>query len=210
MIGFKNLRRKIFRNEAGATIVEFGIIIVPFAVLLMGAFDLGYKMYIRSVVEGTLAEVARRTSVENPDFNGSGSTVEEKITEELEERLNHIANNADIEVTIQNYSEFSEIGKSEKLTTDVNGNGSFDETDGDCWQDLNENGLFDTETGRYGVGGASDVIYYEVNLSKPRIFPMAGLIGASANYEISAKTLFRSQPYSVQNAPIIECGEPSP
>ncbi|QJB67908.1 TadE/TadG family type IV pilus assembly protein [Parasphingorhabdus halotolerans] len=210
MIGFRNFRRKIFRNEDGTTIVEFGMIIVPFAVILMGAFDLGYQMYIRSVLEGTLAEVARKTSVENPSFNGTGATIEDKIAEEMNKRLKHIANNAVVAVDIKNYSEFSEIGKPEKLTTDVNGNGSFDESDGDCWQDLNENGLYDSVTGRNGIGGASDVIYYQVSLTKPRLFPMAGLVGASKNYEISAETLFRSQPYSVQNAPIIECGEPVP
>jgi len=198
--------RQCWRDEHGAAATEFGLIVVPFAIILMGVFDLGYQMYVRSVLEGTLVEVARKTSVENPQFGGSGATLEDRIEENLKKKVNSIARNATYTVSIQSFQEFSGIGKPEKLTTDVNSNGQFDDSDGDCWQDLNGNGSYDAIAGRGGVGGASDVIFYEVNMTMPRLFPMAGLIGASEYYNISAKTTFKSQPFGEQQVPSIECG----
>jgi Flp pilus assembly protein TadG len=194
------------RDDSGMAATEFGLLAVPFVLILMGAFDLGYQMYVRSVLEGTLVDVARRTSLENPAFSASGATLEEKIEATMKDKIDSIARNATYSVSIKNFSDFSGIGKPEKLTTDVNGNGVFNSSHGDCWRDLNGNGLYDTQAGRVGVGGADDVVYYEVTMTMPRLFPMAGLLGASNEYSISTNTLFRSQPYAVQAVPDIKCG----
>lgn len=207
MIWLKKRRRELVSDQKGMAAVEFGLIAFPFALVMMGAFDLGYQMYVRSVVEGSLANAARKASVEAPSFNGTGSTLEERVEETLKNEINAISRDATYTITIKNFEDFSGIGKPEKLTTDVNGNGQFDETDGDCWKDLNGNGSYDTSAGRDGIGGASDVIFYELDLTMPRMFPLAGLIGVSESYQISAKTVFRSQPYSVTEVPNIECGE---
>jgi Flp pilus assembly pilin Flp len=208
MIWLKKRTRELVSDQKGMAALEFGLIAFPFGLVMMGAFDLGYQMYVRSVVEGSLANAARKASVEAPSFNGTGSTLKERVEETLKDEINAISRNATYTITIQNFEDFSGIGKPEKLTTDVNGNGQFDETDGDCWKDLNGNGLYDTSAGRDGIGGASDVIFYELDLTMPRMFPLAGLIGANESYHISAKTVFRSQPYSVTEVPNIECGEP--
>lgn len=194
------------KNESGMAATEFGLIALPFALILMGAFDLGYQMYVRSVLEGSLADVARTASLENPNFTLAGATLEERVEKTMKQKINSIARNATYTVSIQNFASFSGIGKPEKLTTDVNGNGSFDESDGDCWSDLDGDGLYDAIAGRAGVGGASDVVHYEILMTMPRLFPMAKLLGASDRYQISASMLFRSQPYAVQEVPNIVCG----
>lgn len=208
MIWLKKRARGLASDQKGMAAVEFGLIAFPFGLVMMGAFDLGYQMYVRSVVEGSLANAARKASVEAPSFTGTGSTLKERVEETLKDEINAISRNATYTITIQNFEDFSGIGKPEKLTTDVNGNGQFDETDGDCWRDLNGNGSYDAIAGRDGIGGASDVIFYELDLTMPRMFPLAGLIGASESYHISAKTAFRSQPYSATEVPNIECGDP--
>jgi len=210
MIDRKATRAELAGDEEGAAMVEFGLIAIPFIFITMAAFDLGYQMYVRSVLEGTLSEVARKTSVENPEYSGSGATLEERIEDAIRARVNRVAQNATYDISIKNFSDFSGIGKPERLTTDVNGNGEFDETDGDCWQDLNANGLYDDVAGRDGVGGASDVMHYDVSMSVPRLFPLAEFVGASQNFNVNAKTLFRTQPFAAQESPDIECGEPAP
>ena len=50
----KTIARKIRSNSDGLAATEFGLIAVPFSVLLMGAFDLGYKNYVRSVMPGNI------------------------------------------------------------------------------------------------------------------------------------------------------------
>ncbi|HBQ54317.1 MAG TPA: hypothetical protein DD790_07490, partial [Erythrobacter sp.] len=44
--------RGIRRDDSGATIVEFAIILVPMVILLMGGIELGYNSYVRSVLQG--------------------------------------------------------------------------------------------------------------------------------------------------------------
>ncbi|MEP2989018.1 MAG: TadE/TadG family type IV pilus assembly protein [Parasphingorhabdus sp.] len=215
---FQNLKRKLSRDERGMAVTEFGIILVPFSILLMGAFDLGYQNYLRSVLQGTLTEAARQASTENPIFSGTGATLQDRIQDSIEKRVQDLYPDVDFEgdpnnpdddaVKIRNYYEFSGVGKPEKLTYDANGNGEFDFDDGDCWQDLNDNGSFDQDAGRDGLGGSSDIIFYEISVSIPRIFPMAALIGASENYTVTANTAVRTQPFETQQAPQNVCAEP--
>ena len=210
MISKAEVRKSIHQDEEGATLVEFGIIAVPFLFITMGAFDLGYQMYIRTMLEGTLAEVARKVSVENPNIDGSAATLEERIEDAIKERVGYVAREATYDISIKNFTDFSGVGKPEKLTTDVNGNGEYDDADGDCWQDLNGNGLYDDVAGRDGVGGASDVMHYNVQMTVPRLFPTASMIGAKGEFTVEATTLFKTQPFAAQQQPDIECGEPAP
>ena len=122
----------IRRDDSGATIVEFAIILVPMVILLMGGIELGYNSYVRSVLQGSLNDAARRAAVEAPAINASGSTVEEKVENLIRGTVRKVSPNATVNVTQQSYFDFSNIGNPEKLMTDHNGNGQFDAADGDC------------------------------------------------------------------------------
>jgi len=195
------------RDTRGATLTEFGFVVVPLCVALMGALDVGYEAYVRSVLQGVLNDVSRTAAVEDPIFEAEGDTVEERIEAAIEERVNRIARNATYDIEATNFYDFSGVGDAEKLTTDHNDNGEYDEDDEDCFEDFNDNGDFDTDGGDEGVGGADDVANYEVTLTMPRLLPMAGLIGMSPNYNIVARAAVRNQPYADQDVPPTVCGE---
>lgn len=195
------------RDARGATLTEFGFVLVPLCVALMGALDVGYEAYVRSVLQGVLNDVSRTAAVEDPIFEAEGDTIEERIEAAIEERVNRIARNATYDIEATNFYDFSGVGDAEKLTTDQNGNGEYDEADEDCFEDFNENGEYDTDGGDEGVGGADDVANYEVTLTMPRLLPMAGLIGMSPNYNIVARAAVRNQPYADQDVPPTVCGE---
>lgn len=195
--------RRLARDRRGATIMEFGLILAPLCVVLLGAFDLGYQSYVRSVLQGVLNDVARAASVEAPEFAGEGETLEERIAENVEERVNSIARNATYDIDQTNFYEFAGVGRAEKLMTDVNDNGQYDP--GDCFEDLNDNGQFDLSAGRAGRGGADDVVFYEVTVTMPRMLPVTGLIGLPDEYNIVARAAIRNQPYTRQNVPQTVC-----
>jgi len=204
-----SLRRflaRLSRDRRGVTAVEFGLIATPLMVLLMGGFDVGHQAYIRSVMQGALADVARRASVQDADLSASGDTTEERIANTIKDQLKAITPGATITVTESNFYDFSGIGNPEKLMTDVNGNGAYDAADNDCFSDLNENGKFDTDTGRDGIGGANDVVFYQARIVMPRLFPVQGLLGFSPNYDMTVSTAVRNQPYGVQKTPPVVCG----
>ncbi|WP_226633296.1 TadE/TadG family type IV pilus assembly protein [Novosphingobium profundi] len=201
------LLRRLRRDRSGVTAVEFGLLIGPLMVLLTGAFDLGYQSYVLSVLQGTLSDAARRASVEEPEFMTEGDTTEERVAAQIRQQLASIAPNANPQITIKNYYEFSGIGNAEKLMTDVNGNGRFDYYDGDCWLDSNGNGEYDLDAGRGGIGGANDIAFYEATIEVDRLLPVHLFTGGDAAVSLTAKSAFRNQPYSAQAVPPVLCGE---
>jgi Flp pilus assembly protein TadG len=198
--------RGLARDRSGVTAVEFALIALPLATLLMGGFDLGHQAYIRSVMQGALTDAARRASVQDPEFTASGANTQERVNNSIKDQLQAITPGATITVTESNFYDFSGIGNPEKMMTDVNGNGEYDAADHDCFSDLNENGRYDTDTGRDGIGGANDVAFYEADIDMPRLLPVARLLGFSPNYQMSVSTAVRNQPYGVQKTPPVVCG----
>lgn len=196
--------RGLSDDTRGATLVEFAIILVPLCILLLGGLDLAYQSYVRSLLQGALNDVARSAAVESPSIACGTGTVEEKIECAIERKVDMVARNATYEVEMQSFYEFSGVGRSEKLTTDHNDNGEYDE--GDCWQDLDEDETFDTDAGREGLGGADDVVFYKVTLTMPRIVPIDSFLTGGDHYSITARTAIRNQPYARQSTPPTVCG----
>lgn len=194
---------------AGIATVEFVILSVPFLIMLIGGLDLAQQSYVHSVLQGALNDAARRASVEEPEFQATGDTLEARVEATIRAHIDPVAPNATYTITEKNFFEFSGIGNPEKLMTDVDGDGQFDWDDGDCFEDLNENGDYDLDAGRDGIGGANDIAFYEARVVVPRIFPVYKLTGSSPNHTIKASTAFRNQPYSTQAVPPVICGEAS-
>lgn len=200
--------RRLGRDQRGATIVEFAVIAMPMCVLLMGGLELGYNSYVRSTLQGALHDAARVAAVENPILATEGDTVEEQVANMIKDTVAHVAPNAVVDVDQKSYFEFSSIGEPEKLMTDNNGNGKYDASDEDCFEDANGNGTFDPDSGKSGTnGGADDVVLYTAKVSAPRILPLDRLVpGISEKVEYTLRAAVRNQPYGQQpTAPVI-CG----
>ena len=94
--------RRLVSDQHGATAVEFALIALPLATLLMGGFDLGHQAYIRSVMQGALTDAARRASVQDPEIAASGSTTQERVSNSIKDQLKAITPGATITVTESN------------------------------------------------------------------------------------------------------------
>ncbi|QIK77874.1 pilus assembly protein [Sphingomonas piscis] len=199
----KRTLARLAHDCRGAAAVEFAIILLPLSIVLIGGLDLGYQSYLRATLQGTLNDVARLASVESPDLGTSGATLEAKVENAIKQRMSVLAKDGSYTIRMRNYSSFSGAGKPEPLVTDKNNNGRYDA--GDCWQDINPNGSFDLDSARSGIGGASDVVFYDVTESVPRILPMAKLVGLPANHVVKASVAIRSQPYDDQERPTVAC-----
>lgn len=175
--------------------VEFAMIATPLFIVLLGLTDFGYRSYVDAVVEGTVHKAARLATV--------GDKTPNQIDDFVRSQLTTFSTNATVTITKTNYYQFSGINKPEKLTTDVNGNGQWDT--GDCYQDLNNDGKWNTVAGRDGLGGSDDIVYYTVTFTYPRVVPMVSLMGWSANQTLTATTLMRNQPYASQAIPTVKC-----
>lgn len=181
------------RNQDGATLVEFGFVAPILAFTVMGLFDLGYQMYVSSVVEGSVHQAARTATV--------GGVTGGQIEQQVRDQLFVFSKNAQIDVTQKSYQEFTDVRKPEKIVTDTAPFGEYNI--GDCYEDANGNGSYDTDRGRGGFGSAEDVVDYEVSISYPRLFPMAGLLGWSQDAEIKRSTLLRNQPFAARTTGVV-------
>ncbi|WP_417621633.1 TadE/TadG family type IV pilus assembly protein [Parasphingorhabdus sp.] len=180
---------RLREDQSGATLVEFALVAGPFLLLLLGIMDLGYRGYVDTVSKSVLHRVARDAS--------TGEMTLAEIEQQVNDGLDALVlDDAVISVSTQSYFDFTNVGKPEKLTTDNNNNGEVDP--GDCFIDNNGNEVFDTDYGIAGTGGPDDIVSYQIDISSPRLFPLASMIGLSDTMTISNSTAVRNQPFGAQ------------
>jgi Flp pilus assembly protein TadG len=184
--------RALRRDTRGATIVEFALVVPVLSMLLLGTLDLGYRSYVTSVVQGALHEAARMATV--------GGVPTSAIEARVQNRLHAFSRNATITTTTRSYTDFSGVKVPETITQDTAPIGAYNS--GDCFQDANGNGTYDLDRGRTGMGGAEDVVYFEVTMTYPHIVPVGKLLGWNNNVTITQNTLLRNQPYAGRNTSV--------
>lgn len=196
--------KRLIKDKKGASILEFALVAPVLLLILISGVELGYKAYLRSVANGVVERAGRMAS--------TGSMSDSQIDLFIRDQLSVIAMGSDVNsaVTIRklNYFNFSNVGAGEKITGDTAPIGTYNSTD--CYEDRNNNGVFDATTGgSLGLGGADDIVFYEVDVVVPRLLPFEGIVrmlnptanfsNNNANTEIvSARTIVRNQPFASQ------------
>ncbi|MCP1470732.1 Tfp pilus assembly protein PilE [Sphingobium sp. OAS761] len=188
---------RLRRDRRGVTLLEFGLISPALILTIMGIGDLAYTSYLRSVARGTLEKAARAASV--------GTLNATQFDAYIQSQMAAIAakNGSPPSIVKKSYYNFSRVGKPEKITSDTAPLGTYNS--GDCYEDANGNGSYDAAGGSSGLGSADDIVYYEVTITQPRLFPMAKMLGWSANQSITVTTMVRNQPWANQGTPTIRC-----
>lgn len=183
--GGARLRRRLASDTRGATIVEFAFVAPILVLTLFGIFDLGYKSYVSSILQGALHEAARMGTV--------GDKTTTQIDTHIRARLRDFSRGATITITHKSYLDFSGVQVPETITNDTVPIGTYNV--GDCYQDANANNAYDTDRGKSGMGNSEDVLHYTITMTYPRLFPLTKIMGLSATDTISSSTVFRNQPY---------------
>lgn len=178
--------RRLGDDERGATIVEFAMILPALCVLLLGIFELGYRAYAASVLQGALHEAARMATV--------GGVTMNQIDARVRTRLSNFADHGTVTTRTTSYYDFSGVRRAEKLLIDTDPVGTYNQ--GDCWEDTNGNNSWDADRGSSGMGGADDIVRYEVSLAVPNIVPIDRFLGWASSNTISGETVLRNQPYA--------------
>jgi Flp pilus assembly protein TadG len=202
-----NLFSRLQKDKKGITIVEFAFVSPMLMLLVCGTMELCYDLYQRSVIQGVIQRAARKASVGGLTSGAVDTYIKDKVKPALpgSSRENPTA----ITIVKKSYYNFSNVNKKEKLTKDLGTIDSYDSAT-DCYEDANRNGSYDTSAGAglNGLGGADDIVYYEVTATTPRLFPVVAMMGFSSNISITTKTVIRNQPFSQQNAPVEVCPAP--
>jgi Flp pilus assembly protein TadG len=187
------LRRKLGSEERGATIIEFALIAPVLCVTLLGSIDLGYRTYVTSVIQGALRDAARAATV--------GGKTGAEIDAMVQTRLKDFSKKATITINKYSYADFGDVKMPEKITQDTAPIGSYNA--GDCYEDANNNGKYDLDKGKAGLGGADDIVYYEVVMSFPRLVPLGKFLGFSNTQTIKASTVLQNQPFAARSTTVV-------
>lgn len=177
------------RDSRGVSIIEFAFVAPAFLVLMMAVFDLGYRGFIHSTLQGAVNKAARDGSLEN------GAAASSSLDAKVRNLVSPIVANGVWTFDRKSYTSFTRAGAQEKFT-DSDADNIRDPAE--CFEDENANGVWDADSGAAGQGGAKDITRYTVRIVYPRIFPLYGLMGWSPNQTISATTVIRNQPYDTQ------------
>lgn len=189
------LRTRLAADRRGLAAVEFGLIAVPLVTMLLTLVDLGFRSYIAAQLQGTLDQAARQVTI--------GGVSTGTIATFVTTRIRRILPGATVTVTPKSYDDFSGVGKPEPITTDTAPLGVYNA--GDCFLDLNGNGVWDADGGQSGNGGGDDIVYYTATASYPAIMPLRGLLGWPATEQVTATMMMRNQPYAAQPAALTKC-----
>jgi len=197
-VSSRRLAARVARDEKGATVVEFAIIAPVMCMLLLGAFDVGHTLYMRSVLQGIVQKVARDSTLETGLITATQDTLDERVRTQVRA----LANNATTTITRRYYRSFTNAAASQfEPYTDTNGNGTCNA--GEPYQDNNNNSRWDATGGNTGSGGAKDAVLYTVTVTYPRFFPINAMIGGSSTTTVTGSTVLRNQPYGDQTVPTV-------
>lgn len=184
-----SLLRRLRRDSKAVTIVEFAMVAPVMLLLLLGLFDLGYRAYASSVLQGSLHDAARMATV-----GGFSMT---QIDARVKTRLSNFATRSTVTTAAASYYEFSGVSQPEKIVGDTVPMNSYNP--GDCFEDVNGNNAYDTDRGRSGTGNADDIVRYRVTINFTRIFPLGYLLGWPPTQTLTQETVLRNQPFAGRN-----------
>jgi Flp pilus assembly protein TadG len=186
--------RRLRRDSRGISTVEFAILAPVMLIMLMGFFDLAHTAYTRSVLQGAMQQAGRNSTLES----GLSSTA--TIDDYVKNQVKKVAGqHAVFTPDRKSYTDFASVGKAERFVDKSPYNNKYDA--GECYEDVNGNGQWDSDLGKSGQGGADDAVLYTMTVTYKRMFPMAKILGWSADNVVTASTVLRNQPYGDQAVP---------
>lgn len=196
--------RRLLGNTRGAAAMEFALVMPPFMLLIMGVLDLGHIMWTKSMLQGAIEKAARDSALESTD--AARAATDARVTAQLNTALKGVTP----VFSRRAYQDFSNVGKPEPF---VDGNSNNTRDSGECYQDINGNTTWDTDSARSNSqGNAAQVAVYTVTVTYPHYFPLPALVSlvtkqpqVMGNVSMSASTVLRNQPYDDATVPRIIC-----
>jgi Flp pilus assembly protein TadG len=180
---------RLINDRAGSAVVEFALIAPVLLIVLMGVFDIGYNMWATTMLQGSLQQAARASTIE-----GAQNQIT-SIDAIISNSVHRVVPEASVTFARKSYTNFSDVGTPEDYT-DSNKDNACDNNE--PYEDSNGNGTWDSDRGKIGNGGARDAVLYTVTMTYPRAFPLIELIGVPATVSTAATTVLRNQPFKKQ------------
>lgn len=176
--------KRLGKDQSGSYVIEWALLFLPLMTLLLGMIEYGYYAYSKARVEEALRQVSR--------LSATGIAADlTAVSAALDARFEDMP--FDYNIDVKSYKDFNDVGQPEPMTSDVNNNGSVDP--GDCYIDINDNDVWDADSGVSGIGGADDIVYFGLQVSYDPIFTLSQSVFGNKMY-IDANAAIKNEPYA--------------
>lgn len=139
------LLRRLHADRGGAALVEFAFVAPVLCLMIMGLFDMAHTQYSSSVLHGAMQKAGRDLTLENA--NSQQVNIDQRVTDQI---TTVMPPDATIELEKLSFFEFADVSEPEEFT-DLNNDGICNNNE--PYIDANENGDWDEDRGRDGIGG---------------------------------------------------------
>lgn len=153
------------RCEAGATAVEFALVLPLLLLFALGSIEAAIVLFVRSAMESAVLEASRYGATGSED----GVSRAARVLQIVEARTYGLLDPDSIRLDTLIYDDFDDIGKPEPF---VDANGSGFHEPGESFTDVNGNGRWDSDMGKAGLGGRNAVVVYRLTYAWGIVTPM--------------------------------------
>lgn len=181
--------RRLWRDEAGTTAIEFAAIALALIYLMVGIIEFSIAMTVGNSLEAATNLSSRLGKTGYVDADAD-LTQEETIYEEIERRVGPMIDMDKLEITNEVYNDFESLTIPD-LFQDNNGDG--DTEDAGEWTDVDADGFRD---GSEGIGTAGNIVVYKITYPWQVMTPLIGnIIGHGGIINLSAYSVVKNEPY---------------
>jgi Flp pilus assembly protein TadG len=184
------LVRRLWRDESGATAVEFAFIALGLIYLMIGIIEFSMAMTVGNSLEAAtnLSSRLGKTGYVDEDADDQ----EETIRDEIERRVGPMIDMAKLQITNEVYNDFTSLNnpdiledKSEPPDGDTNDPGEWTDVDGDGFKD-----------GAEGVGAAGNLVVYRITYPWQLMTPLVGqFVGNDGVIRLTAYSVVKNEPF---------------
>ncbi len=191
--------RRFLRDRQGASMIELAIAFPVFILMLVGVVELAMLMFVQVAVEGGLREASRFGIT--GQVPGGEVTREAKIAEIVVDHAQSMVKIEPSDIELLVYSDFSSVGQPEPyIDADPNDGPAFKEGTDEFvpeMHDKNGNGTWDEDQGDAGQGaGASGaIVLYRVNFDWEWLTPFFAAAASSDKVSLEAAITVRNEPW---------------
>jgi Flp pilus assembly pilin Flp len=184
------LPRRLARDRRGATIIEFALLLPVMLLMLFSLFDLCFQVYVQSVLTGAVQRAGRDLTLEG----GTPASID-AIHARVEDMVQAVMPQATVRHEQKSYSSFSTMAPERFI--DANNNHIRDP--GECFDDVNRNGIWDSDPAISTIGGPNDITVYTARVTYSQPFPLIPIGNFLSNdVALSSTTVFKNQPFGTQ------------
>jgi Flp pilus assembly pilin Flp len=181
--------RRLWRDDAGTTAIEFAFIALGLVYFMVGIIEFAMAMTVGNSLEAATNLSSRLGKTGYVDEEAQ-LTQEQTIMDEVERRVGPMIDITKLEITHEVFNDFDSLTNPD-LIEDKNDDGDTD--DPGEWTDVDGDGFKD---GADGVGSSGNIVVYQILYPWQVFTPLIGnVIGNGGVINLSAYSVVKNEPY---------------